>query len=181
MNLLMITGGLVSCGCALWVAPSVLGGVVPKLTVSSTAFAEGASIPVKYTCQGNDVSPPLQWEGAPTNTKSLAVICDDPDAPGRTWVHWVLYNLPSTTAALTENTPKTAALPNGAAQGLNSSGQTGYQGPCPPSGRHRYYFKVYALDGKLSPQGRPTKEELLKAMEGHILAEGQLMGTYQRQ
>jgi Raf kinase inhibitor-like YbhB/YbcL family protein len=181
MSLFMLTVGLVSFGCALWVAPTALGRSLPKLFLSSTAFADGAPIPVKYSCQGNDISPPLLWEGAPAQTKSFALICDDPDAPGRTWVHWVFYNLPSSLSSLSDNTPKTGALPNGAAQGLNSSGQIGYQGPCPPSGKHRYFFKLYALDAALSLEGRSTKDELLKAMEGHILAFGQIMGTYQRQ
>ncbi|MGA2175321.1 MAG: YbhB/YbcL family Raf kinase inhibitor-like protein [Verrucomicrobiota bacterium] len=182
MNPLMITAGLVSFGCALSVAPIALGRSLPKLTVSSAAFAEGAPIPVKYTCQGDDISPPLQWAGAPAATKSFALICDDPDAPVGTWVHWVLYNLPPTAAALSEKTPKSKVLANGAAQGLNSSGQTGYQGPCPPGGKaHRYFFKLYALDATVSLEGRVTKEELLKAMEGHILGIGQIMGTYQRQ
>jgi hypothetical protein len=154
----------------------------PKLTVTSAAFADGRAIPVKYTCQGRDLSPPLKWEGAPPNTKSFALICDDPDAPAGTWVHWVLYNLPPGTASLAENTPKTAALSNGAAQGVNSFGKIGYGGPCPPpGGAHRYFFKLYALDTVLAPKGRVNKEELLAAMRDHILAEGQLMGTYLRE
>ena len=153
-----------------------------KLTVTSAAFEPGQPIPVKYTGQGEDVSPPLKWEGAPAATKSFVLICDDPDAPAGTWVHWVIYNLPAAAPSLTENTPKSKALPGGAAQGRNSFRKIGYGGPSPPAGKaHRYFFKVYALDALLTPQDRPNKEELLAAMGGHILAQGQLMGTYQRQ
>jgi hypothetical protein len=153
-----------------------------KLTVTSAAFKNGQPIPVKYTGQGDGLSPPLQWEGAPAATKSFALICDDPDAPAGTWVHWVIYNLSPALPSLSENTAKTETLPGGAAQGRNSSRKIGYAGPYPPPGKaHRYYFKVYALDSLLTLQDRPNKEELLAAMRGHILAQGQLMGTYQRQ
>ena len=176
MNHLLIVVCSLGCGAVAAVAQAR-----PKLTVSSTAFADGAAIPAKYTCEGDDLSPPLQWDGAPASTKSFALICDDPDAPGRTWVHWVLYNVPSTTSALAEGTPKTGSLPGGGAQGLNSFGKTGYGGPCPPAGKaHRYFFKVYALDAVLSMEGQPKKEDLLKAMEGHSVASGQLLGKYQR-
>jgi Raf kinase inhibitor-like YbhB/YbcL family protein len=152
-----------------------------KLTVSSSAFEQSQPIPVKHTCQGDDVSPPLKWDGAPANTKSFALICDDPDAPGGTWVHWVIYNLPPGASSLAENTAKSETLPNGAAQGRNSFQNIGYGGPCPPGGKaHRYFFKVYALDTVLALEGHPDKEKLLAAMKGHILAQGQLMGTYQR-
>jgi Raf kinase inhibitor-like YbhB/YbcL family protein len=153
-----------------------------KLAVISSAFDQGHPIPVKYTCRGEDVSPPIKWEGAPANTKSFALICDDPDAPGGTWVHWVIYNHPSDAPSLPENTAKSETLPNGAAQGRNSFQNIGYGGPCPPSGKaHRYFFKVYALDTLLTLDSRPDKEKLLAAMKGHILAQGQLMGTYQRE
>jgi len=156
-----------------------------KLTVTSAAFKSGEPIPVKYTCQGDDVSPPLQWEGAPAGAKSFALICDDPDAPGGTWVHWVIYNQPASAPSLSENTPKSATLPGGATQGRNSFHQLGYGGPCPPAGKaHRYFFKVYALDAlaaSLALEGGAGKEELLAGMRGHVLAQGQLMGTYQRQ
>jgi len=156
-------------------------GQPAKLAVTSSAFASGRPIPVKYTCQGDDVSPPLAWDGAPADTKSFALICDDPDAPGGTWVHWVMYNQLSGAPALPENTAKSEVLPNGAAQGRNSFDHIGYGGPCPPGGKaHRYFFKVYALDVVLALKGRPDKEQLLTAMGGHILAQGQLMGTYQR-
>ena len=152
-----------------------------SIQITSTAFSEGQPISQKYTCQGNDFSPPLAWTNTPPNTKSLALIMDDPDAPAGTWVHWVLYDLPATTTELAENTPKSAQLPGGTKQGLNSWPRLGYNGPCPPSGKpHRYFFKLYALDTMLNLKPGVTKKDLLKAMEGHVLAEGQLMGTYQR-
>jgi Raf kinase inhibitor-like YbhB/YbcL family protein len=157
-----------------------------NLQITSTAFAEGQSIPQKYTCQGSDVSPPLKWSGAPAHTKSFALIADDPDAPDpkapkMTWVHWVLYDLPATTTELAENIAKTPTLPNGAKQGITDFMRVGYGGPCPPpGGAHRYFFKLYALDTVLNLKPGVTKNDLLKAMEDHILAQGQLMGMYQR-
>jgi Raf kinase inhibitor-like YbhB/YbcL family protein len=166
----------------LGLGADIVLGQSTKLVVSSTAFESGQPIPTKYSCQGDDVSPPLKWDGAPVKTKSFAVICDDPDAPGGTWVHWVIYNLPADAPLLPENTPKSETLPNGAAQGRNSFQNIGYGGPCPPGGKaHRYIFKVYALDAKLTLQGPPAKEELLAAMRGHMVAQGQLTGTYKRQ
>jgi Raf kinase inhibitor-like YbhB/YbcL family protein len=153
---------------------------IMSIQLTSSAFSEGQPIPVKYTCDGSDVSPQLKWMNAPANTKSFALICDDPDAPMGTWVHWVLYNLLPTATELAEDTPKTQVLP-GAKQGITDFKRPGYGGPCPPPGKpHRYYFKLYALDTMLELRPGVTKKELLKAMEGHILAEGQLMGTYQR-
>ncbi len=147
----------------------------------SSAFTEGSPIPVKYTCDGRDVSPPLKWSGAPQNAKSFALIADDPDAPVGTWVHWVLYNLPATAAELPEGVPTTDTLSSGAVQGRNDFRRIGYGGPCPPRGSpHRYFFKIYALDTMLSLKPGATKQELLKVMQGHILAEGQLMGRYSR-
>ena len=138
-------------------------------------------IPRPYTCDGPNVSPSLKWEGVPAGTKTLALIADDPDAPNKTWVHWVLYNLPADVKGLIENAPKQERLAGGAGlQGKNDFGQTGYDGPCPPNGTHRYYFKLYALDAELPLAPGATKEELLKAMEGHVVAEGQLMGKYQK-
>lgn len=150
------------------------------ITVTSTAFTEGGMIPSKYTCDGDDISPPLALAGIPADAKSLALISDDPDAPMGTWVHWVLYNLPPDTRELPENTPSDETLTSGARHGVTDFGRFGYGGPCPPSGTHRYYFKVYALDSMLGISGRVTKKELLTAMEGHVLAEGQLMGKYKR-
>jgi Raf kinase inhibitor-like YbhB/YbcL family protein len=152
-----------------------------NIQITSTAFAEGQPIPDQYTCTGLDVSPPLTWSNAPAGTKSFALIADDPDAPMGTWVHWVIYNLPPATSSLAENTPPSPELPNGAKQGINDFGKTGYGGPCPPRGKpHHYHFKIYALDTLLNLPAGATKQELLKAMSGHVLAEGELVGTYQR-
>ena len=151
------------------------------MKLTSPAFNEGQSIPAKFTCEGADVSPPLQWSGAPTGTKSFALICDDPDAPMGTWVHWVLYGLPATTSELPEKFPANDTLPDGSRQGITDFKRTGYGGPCPPPGKpHRYFFKLYALDAEVALKPRATKRELLKTMEGRILAEASLMGTYQR-
>jgi Raf kinase inhibitor-like YbhB/YbcL family protein len=155
------------------------------LEIRSTAFADGREIPRKYTCQGDDASPPLAWSGAPPGTVSLALVVDDPDAPDpaapkTTYVHWVLYGLPPTAAGLPEGA-RTKTLPPGTREGVNDWKRTGFGGPCPPVGRHRYFFKLYALDVALPDLGRPTKEALLRAMEGHVLEQAQLMGTYQKQ
>ncbi len=150
------------------------------ITLKSAAFEEGGMIPKKYTCDGPDVSPPLTWTSAPAGTKSLALICDDPDAPVATWVHWVLFNLPADTTKLPESVPPQETLESRAKQGTNDFRKTGYGGPCPPSGTHRYYFKLYALDTEIDLEAGITKKDLLKAMEGHIIGEGQLMGRYKR-
>ncbi len=151
------------------------------LQIASTAFTEGAPIPAKYTCDGRDVSPPLMWSGAPEGMRSFALIADDPDAPAGTWVHWVLYNLPASTTELPEGVPPAETVAGGGRQGRNDFGRLGYGGPCPPRGRpHRYFFKLYALDTELNLPARATKQEVERAMRGHILADGQLMGTYQR-
>ncbi|HKW28740.1 MAG TPA: YbhB/YbcL family Raf kinase inhibitor-like protein [Verrucomicrobiae bacterium] len=152
-----------------------------SIQITSTAFAGGQPIPDKFTCTGANISPPLQWTNAPAGVKSFALIADDPDAPVGTWVHWVIYNLPATSTALAETTPPVPELPDGSKQGINDFRQTGYGGPCPPPGKpHRYFFKIYALDTTLTLNADATRKELLKAMDGHVLAEGQLMGTYQR-
>jgi hypothetical protein len=151
-----------------------------EIKITSPAFEHEGMIPVKYTCDGDDISPPLKWEGVPENAKGIAIICDDPDAPMGTWVHWVLYDLPADTRELPENIPANDVLENGAKQGKNSWGRIGYGGPCPPGGTHRYFFKIYAIDKTLDLDPGATKEELLKAMEGHILAKGELMGKYKR-
>ena len=151
-----------------------------QIEIKSSAFEEGGMIPKKYTCDGADVSPPLSWASAPEGTKTIALICDDPDAPMGTWVHWVLFNLPADVKELPENVPSEKNLDNGAMQGVNDFGNIGYGGPCPPGGTHRYYFKLYALDTQINLQAGATKRDLLKAMEGHTLAEGQLMGKYRR-
>jgi Raf kinase inhibitor-like YbhB/YbcL family protein len=164
----------------MWYASEAMASEAAKLDVSSSAFQEGATIPKLYTCDGNNTSPPLKWGFVPERTQSIAVICDDPDAPGGTFVHWVLFNLPPETQGLPENVPAGRTLANGAKQGNGTSKKTGYFGPCPPSGVHRYFFKVYALDSKINLDSGITKNQLLNAMEGHVLAEGRLIGTYKR-
>ena len=151
------------------------------IKMTSSAFEEAGLIPPEYTCDGEDISPPLKWESVPEGAKSIALICDDPDAPMGTFVHWVLYDLPADARDLPENVPAEATLPNGAKQGTSDFGTTGYGGPCPPGGTHRYFFKIYALDAPVELSAGATKAELLAAMEGRILAQGQLMGKYQRQ
>lgn len=151
-------------------------------TLTSSAFAHQGAIPAKHTCEGGDVSPPLTWTGLPAGTKSLALIVDDPDAPDpaapkMTWVHWVLYNLPLTANGLPEGV---SVLPAGTQHGLNDWRRTGYGGPCPPIGRHRYFHKLYALDTVLPDLGRPSKAVLEKAMKGHVLGTAELIGTYQK-
>ena len=155
-----------------------------SLMITSTAFASGRAIPSLYTCQGKDISPPLTWTDGPAGTKSFALIVDDPDAPdpaapSTTWVHWVLYNVDSKARALPQGVLQ-SALPTGTREGTNDWGRTGYGGPCPPIGRHRYFHKLYALDTLLPDLKRPTKAALEKAMQGHILAQAQLVGTYQK-
>jgi hypothetical protein len=154
------------------------------LALTSSAFAHGGEIPARFTCEGSDVSPPLAWSGAPSGTRSFALIVDDPDAPDpkapkMTWVHWVLYDLPAASHGLPEAVAP-AALPAGTRQGRNDWKREGYGGPCPPVGRHRYFFKLYALDATLGDLGAATKKQLLARMEGHVLAQAELVGTYQK-
>lgn len=183
---------LVSIAAAL----ALLGGAAPSgspspsreaslaLTLTSSAFPPRGSIPREYTCDGDDLAPPLEWSGAPPGTKSFALIVDDPDAPDpkapkTTWAHWVLYDIPAATTAL----PGGAAggtLPPGTREGLNDWKRTGYGGPCPPIGRHRYFHKLYALDVLLGDLHRPTRAALERAIQGHVLAHAELVGTYQR-
>jgi Raf kinase inhibitor-like YbhB/YbcL family protein len=152
-----------------------------KIELNSTAFGEGETIPKQYTGDGKDVAPPLRWSDPPQGTKSFALVCDDPDAPRGIWVHWVLFNLPGDRRELDEAVPAQRELAGGAKQGKNDFGKLGYGGPAPPRGKpHRYFFKLYALDTLLDlPAGAP-KDQLLAAMQGHVLAEGQLMGRYGR-
>lgn len=152
-----------------------------KMQITSSAFTEGNMIPAKYTCDGKDISPPLEWKDIPAGTKSLAIINDDPDAPVGTWVHWVIYNIPPNMTKLDENVKPEKESKNGMRQGNNDWPRIGYGGPCPPSGTHRYYFKLYALDTLLDLNPGATKAQLIKAMKGHILSEAQLMGKYSRQ
>ena len=151
-----------------------------EIKITSSAFEDGGLIPPQYTCDGEDISPPLQWDAVPEGTKSVALICDDPDAPIGTFVHWVLFNLPADTKELAEGIPKGTTLPNGAQQGTSDFGRIGYGGPCPPSGTHRYFFRIYALDTQIDLAPGARKPDLLNAMQGHILAQGQLMGKYKR-
>jgi Raf kinase inhibitor-like YbhB/YbcL family protein len=153
-----------------------------ELKLESPAFADGESIPIKYTCEGEDISPELRWSNQPEGTKSLALIVDDPDAPDpkapkRTWVHWVLYEIPADAKGLPEGA---RPLPAGTREGVNDWDRTGYGGPCPPIGTHRYFFKLYALDAALGDLSEPTKAELEQAMTGHILAQTELIGTYKK-
>jgi Raf kinase inhibitor-like YbhB/YbcL family protein len=154
------------------------------LTITSPAFAPGTAIPARFTCQGEDLSPPLIISGVPPGTKSLALIVDDPDAPDpaapkMVYVHWVLYDLPPSTVALAEGLAP-GRMPAGTRDGLNDWNRTGYGGPCPPIGRHRYFHKLFALDCVVGDRGPLRKTELLAAIEGHVLASAQLMGTYQK-
>ena len=155
-----------------------------NLKLTSSAFEHQAGIPKRYTCEGEDLSPPLAWAGVPPAARSLALIVDDPDAPDpaapkMTWVHWVLYNLPPATTHLDPGVAL-SALPAGTLQGRNDWKRTGYGGPCPPIGRHRYFHKLYALDTMLPDLKHPTRDQLLKAMQGHVLAQAELVGTYQK-
>lgn len=154
------------------------------LAITSPAFGDSKSIPARFTCEGDDISPPLEWAGVPDGARSLALIVDDPDAPDpaapkRTWVHWVLCNIPPDVTGLAEGTGG-QDLPPGTIEGLNDWKRLGYGGPCPPIGRHRYFFKLYALDCVLDRLARPAKADLEHAMQGHVLAEAQLVGTYKK-
>ena len=161
--------------------PALEKEVEMALLISSTAFKEGDKIPVKYTCDGQDISPPLVWGEPPQRTQALALIVDDPDAPGGVFTHWVLFNVPATARQLEEDIPPQERVQNGALQGKNDFGRIGYGGPCPPPGpAHRYRFTLYALDKLLDIKPSVSKKQVLDAMKGHILAQGQLVGTYQR-
>jgi Raf kinase inhibitor-like YbhB/YbcL family protein len=164
--------------------PIETGGPTMGLSLTSTAFTHEGAIPARYTCEGDDLSPPLSWSGLPAGTRSLALIVDDPDAPDPAapkmiWVHWVLYNLPTSVTGLPEGID-TPDLPAGTLEGLNDWKRTGYGGPCPPIGRHRYFHKLYALDTVLPDLKDPTKAKLEQAMRGHVLGEAQLVGTYRK-
>lgn len=159
----------------------LLGGEAMAFRVESPAFEAKGKIPQKYTCDGADISPPLAWKEAPPGTKSFTLISDDPDAPVGTWVHWVIYDIPPDTGGLEEGIPKTEELANGAKQGMTDFRKVGYGGPCPPSGKaHRYFFKLYALDRALDLPPKATKADLLVAMNGHVLAQAERVGLYQR-
>ena len=148
--------------------------------VESSCFSEGGLIPRRHTCDGRNTSPPLSWSGVPEGTKSLALICDDPDAPGKTWVHWVVFNLPPGIRELPEGVPAHEAISGSGTQGTNDFRKVGYGGPCPPSGIHRYVFKLYALDAEVELAPGATKADLERAMKGHVLSQGTLTGKYSR-
>jgi Raf kinase inhibitor-like YbhB/YbcL family protein len=179
------SAGLLAAAISITAASiDIAEGKPMGLTITSTAFAPGGAIPSLYTCDGKDVSPPLAWSDAPAGTMSFVLIVDDPDAPDpaaprMTWVHWVLYNIDSKAGALPEAV-RPNALPAGTREGVNDWGRTGYGGPCPPTGRHRYFHKLYALDTLLPDLGRPTKQALEKAVRGHVLARAELIGTYRK-
>ncbi len=156
------------------------GGSAQVISVRSSAFGEGDRIPSDFTCDGADMSPPIEWSGVPAQAQSLAVIAEDPDAPSGNWTHWLVYDLPPQLTRLTAGIPVGDRLPGGGSQGRTDFGKSGYGGPCPPGGEHRYFFKVYALDMMLRLRSGASKQELLQAMQGHILAEGVLMGKYDR-
>ena len=169
---------LVLVGAGLLLPVLIAQGAAMDL--NSQAFRPGGMIPAKYTCDGADISPPLTWPDPPAGTESFALIMDDPDAPVGTWVHWVIWNIPATARGLEENVPKTASLPNGARQGTNDFKRNGYGGPCPPSGTHRYFFRLYALGSTLSLSPETTKSVLEDTMRRHILAQSELIGKYTR-
>jgi Raf kinase inhibitor-like YbhB/YbcL family protein len=170
------------CGCRPGAppvaAPSPAAAQPASFQLTSRAFSNGESIPPAYTCDGEDISPPLQWGDPPQGAQSLALILDDPDAPAGIWVHWVLYNLPADARALPEGISPQAELPDGGQHGQSSWQRLGYGGPCPPSGTHRYIFKLYALDTRLDVPTGASKSQVLRAMEGHILAQAELTGLY---
>ena len=180
-RILLLLSLLLLVGCASKSDPAQTGAVeaTSDFQLTSPAFAHEDAIPGKYTCDGDDTSPALAWTKPPAGTESFALIMDDPDAPGGTWVHWVLYNIPADVRKLAEAFPADAELSDGSRNGKNSWPKSGYGGPCPPSGTHRYYFKLYTLDTMLDLAAGANKAQLLKAMEGHILAQTELMGTYQ--
>ncbi|MBE9225374.1 YbhB/YbcL family Raf kinase inhibitor-like protein [Phormidium sp. LEGE 05292] len=183
INLLGLVG-LSLASCSPINNPSTNSQLPPKvktMKLESDAFSANSMIPSKYTCDGRDFSPPLKWDAPPTGTQSLALIVDDPDAPMKTFVHWVLYDLPPEITSLPEAIPGDATLADGGTQGKSDFGKLGYGGPCPPSGTHRYFFKLYALDRTLELASGATKEQLEAAMNGHILAAAELIGFYSRQ
>jgi Raf kinase inhibitor-like YbhB/YbcL family protein len=181
---LCLAGLLAGCGggrsATPQPTPAPADKTVAALTLTSPAFEAGGAIPRKYTCDGDDVSPPLEWSAPPQGTQSLALIMDDPDAPAGTWDHWVLYNLPAGARNLPEGVAPDAVRADGSRHGRNNWGRFGYGGPCPPSGTHRYFFRLYALDTTLDLAAGANKAQLLAAMAGHIVAQGELMGTYRR-
>ena len=177
-TLLFLVAGSLSAGV---VAGNKKGGETMALALTSGSFNSGADIPKKFTCEGQDASPALAWNSAPQGTVSFALIVDDPDAPAGTWVHWIVYDLPASTQQLPEGVAKTDEVSGGGRQGINDFRKTGYGGPCPPPGKpHRYFFKIYALDSMLNLKPRASKKDVEQAMKGHVLAQAELMGKFQR-
>jgi len=175
------SGPIVATPAGVSPAASEQGGQAAPFELTSTAFAPGEAIPQQYTCDGQDVSPPLAWSDPPPGTQSFALIADDPDAPVGTWVHWVLYNLPAEARTLPEAIPADAELADGSRHGDNGWRRPGYGGPCPPKGTHRYFFRLYALDTPLDLAAGASNKQVLQALEGHVLAQAELMGVYTRQ
>jgi Raf kinase inhibitor-like YbhB/YbcL family protein len=179
--LTILLAALVICVAAEELSDSARGGAPVVFTVKISAFAPGTEIPKKFTCEGPDVSPALEWSGPPAKTAGYALIMDDPDAPVGTWVHWVFWNLPANSHSLREDIAKREQLEDGSRQGRNDFRKIGYNGPCPPPGKpHRYFFRLYALDAKLDLAPGVTRQELDAAMKGHILGEAEYMGTFRR-
>jgi len=177
----MMLISLASCGSSALSSPMKNDPPASGFRIESGAFAEGKSIPKRFTCEGADVSPALKWPDPPVGTRSFVLVVEDPDAPGGIWTHWVAYNLPAGARGMPENAPKQERIPGGGRQGLNSFGHAGYGGPCPPPGKaHRYFFRLYALDTMLSLKPGASKEDVLAAAKGHILGEAQLMGRFKR-
>ena len=170
----------IALAVAVAIIISIIGDKAMAFEIKSNTFTNENTIPSKYTCDGPDLSPPLSWSNPPAGTKSYALIADDPDAPVGTWVHWVVWNIPAGTSSLKEEMDKAPKFPDGTRQGVNDFKRTGYGGPCPPGGTHRYYFKLYALDSILDIPANATKANLEAAMKGHVLGQATLMGTYSR-
>ncbi|TAM82265.1 MAG: YbhB/YbcL family Raf kinase inhibitor-like protein [Acidobacteria bacterium] len=178
---LLLVATAAACGNSLLQSAQRPGPSPSGFRIESAAFKEGAFIPSRFSCQGENISPPLKWTDPPSGSRSFALIVDDPDAPGGTWTHWVVFNLRGQTRALDENTPKQGELPNGGLQGLTSFGNVGYGGPCPPPGKaHHYFFRLYALDTVLSLQPGAPREDVLAALKGHTLGRAQLTGLFKR-
>lgn len=181
-NTLIFTAGIVTSFCLINLLVNCHATAKKRqaITVTSSAFEESGMIPMKYTCDAENVSPPLSWTKGPDSTKSYVLICDDPDAPSKTWLHWVLYNIPSSVTSLPEHVPTTDTVMKTALNGINDSKTSGYSGPCPPRGVHRYYFKIYALDCLLNLKAGETAGVVESAMKDHVLDSGTLMGKYSR-
>lgn len=180
VSFLIAVGIIAGSVCAKGESTKKGAKIMNSIKVESAAFKHMQPIPSQYTCDGADISPPLSWSNVPPAAKSIALIADDPDAPAGTWVHWVVYDLPPAADSLQEDVPKIDTLPEGGIQGRNDFHRIGWNGPCPPGGTHRYFFKVYALDTILNLPAGKTKQEIEKAMKGHILAKGEIVGKYTR-